>query len=162
MLEDAEEEFSKPYNFPAGPSENDTIAKEDDDLADEMTHGDDKNDFSDVTFDVIPAEKRSALNDELSKLEEVVVEQKMKDIKSVGNDVTPLDDVTEVKSRDLKEMQPKTDSNVKHPDGFEDQPSAKSNDQSSASLSDQLEVQIKRSVKAYIRKLLNNVANKRK
>jgi len=175
VQEDSEEKFSKPYSFPTGPSENDTIPTEDDDLDDEMKHGDDKNDFGDVKYEVVTPEETNALNDELSELEDVVVEKNVdylppvyKDETSLLDEITvedPSGDETDVdvdeETKDSNE-QPDVSSNDKIPDSLKDQPGADSRNDSTDGLNDQLDEQTKKSVKAYIQKLLKDAMNSRK
>merc|ERR1719318_2513898 len=139
-----------------------------------MTHGD-KNDFSNVKYDIITPEETNALNDELSKLEDVVVEENMNDLPPVYKDETSLlDEVTvEDPSGDETDVdvdeetkdsnvQPDLSSNDKIPDSLKDQPGADSHNDSTDGLKDQLDEQTKKSVKAYIQKLLNDAMNSRK
>merc|ERR1719318_1833283 len=139
-----------------------------------MTHGD-KNDFSNVKYDIITPEETNALNDELSELEDVVVEKNVDDLPPVYKDETSLfDEVTvedpsgdetdvdvDEETKDSNE-QPDLSSNDKIPDSLKDQPGADSRNDSADGLNGELDEQTKKSVKAYIQKLLNDAMNSRK
>ena len=165
---DAKEGFSKNYSFPTGRDTNDDdYQKEGDDDEDEMTHGEHSNDVTNEKDNVF-SDEAQRVNKVLSQLDDLDVDKDAADkdmagIKSKNDIISPEHSANSNLSTDDDGDDDALGSDERAKiSGESDQPNADSNDQQSDDEGDKLDEHEKKSVKAFIRKLLLDAMQKRK